>query len=412
MANQILIRFHALRPGVDPDMVSWVMFDDNRQAQQIHQGSLDEVSEHIAGNKVIVVVPGDDVLLNKVSLPTQNRKKMQTALPYALEDQLVSDIEQLHFAIGERNERGEVACAIVAHKKMQDWINKLKQFGIHPHVMVPDILALPFVEGAWSMLVEDNDVIIRTGNQSGMSVDENQAMDYLPILLDEHADDKPEQFMVYKTDAMADAKASLSVFDLPVTEDNISNGILTFVHGLVINDTINLLQGEYSRREQMGKIWRPWLPAAAMFGALVLLQLVITTSHYFQLKSQSNELRAQVEQTYRSAFPQAKNVVNPRVQMERKLKELRGGSGLGGDGVLGLLQSSGPALKKASGLMIKSVRYKEGKLNIDIVINDLQSLDKLKQQLISQGRVAVDIVSANSRDNKVESRLKISGLSS
>ena len=411
MANQILIRFHTLRPGVDPDMVSWVVFDDNRQAQQIQQGSLDEVSAHIAGNKVIVVVPGDDVLLNKVVLPTQNRKKMVAALPFALEDQLVTDVEQLHFAIGERNERGEVACAIVAHKKMQAWINKLNQFGIHPHVMLPDILALPYIEGAWSLLIEDNDVIIRTGNQSGMSVDEDQAIDYLHMLLDEHADERPEQLMVYKTDAMADATTSLSVFDLPVTEDNISDGVLTFVHGLVVNNTINLLQGEYSRREQMGKIWRPWLPAAAMFGALVMLQLVMTTTQYFQLNSQSKSLRAEIEQTYRTAFPQARNIVNPRVQMERKLKKLRGGSGLDSDSVLGLLQGSAPVLKKTSGLTIKSVRYKEGKLDIDLVINDLQSLDKLKQQLITQGQVSVDIVSANSRDNKVESRLKISGAS-
>lgn len=397
---------------MDPDLVSWVMFDENRQGTQVNQGSLDEVAEFAAGNKVIVLVPGDEVQLNKASIPTQNRKRIATALPFALEDQLISDIDELHFAIGERDEQGDVACAIVAHEKMARWVNQLLQFGIHANFVIPDILALPYIDNAWTLLVEDNEIMIRTGKQSGMVMEASQTMDCMQLLLDENEDSSPEQIIVYRTDDSVATGLNLEAFGLPVTEDVISNGILPFIHGLATDKAINLLQGEYSRKEQMGKIWRPWIPAAAMLGGLVLLQLVMTTTEYFQLKSRSENLKSQIEQTFRTAFPESRNIVNPRVQMEQKLKELRGGSGLDSNSVIGLLNGSAPVLSKTGGLVIRSVRYKEGSLDVDLIIGDLQSLDKLKQQLISQGRVSVDIVSANSRDNKVESRLKIAGAKS
>jgi len=406
VSKQLIIRFHHIEPGMDPDLVSWVFVDEHGQMGDINQGSLDEISEDRLGLKIIVIVPGNDITLSSAQVPTKNKKRLAIALPFALEDQLIDDVEDLHFAIGDSNEQGVTYCAIVDSAKMDHWVNQLTQFGIQANFMVPDILAVPYMDGSWSLLIEDNVVLVRTGAQSGFSFEIENAEVLLSMLLQENSDNPPEQLYVYKYDDETGGSLDLSGLQLQIQEDICVFNMLPLVQGLNLNNAINLLQGDYSRREQLGKIWRPWLPAAAMLAGLVFLQLAMTTTTYFQLKSQSVELQSKIIQTYRSTFPKAKRIVNPRVQMERKLKSLRGGIGESSS-ALGLLSSAATVLKSTAGLTIKSLRYKDGKLNVDLIIKDLQTLDKIKLELTKQAGLTVDIVTANSRNNQVESRLKI-----
>jgi len=266
---------------------------------------------------------------------------------------------------------------------------------------------LPVDEASWTLLAEDSEVLMRTGKQSGYSVEVENTEPYLRMLLEENSDQVPERLYLFKIDGATEFFPDLSDLGIEIKEDISGNNMLPLVTGLDLNNTINLLQGDYSRREQMGKVWRPWWPAAAMLAGLIVLQLAMTITNYFQLTNKSEALQAQIKQTYLTAFPDAKNVVNPRVQMERKLKALRGGSVQDNNSALGLITSAAPVIKATPNLVVRSVRYKEGKLDVDLIIKDLQALDKLKQQLITQAGMSVDIVSANSRNNQVESRLKL-----
>ena len=49
-----------------------------------------------------VLVPGTDVLLAEPDLPLKPGVKLQQLVPYALEEHLADDIDDLHFALGKR----------------------------------------------------------------------------------------------------------------------------------------------------------------------------------------------------------------------------------------------------------------------------------------------------------------------
>ncbi|NIV38091.1 MAG: hypothetical protein GWN58_54360, partial [Anaerolineae bacterium] len=86
--------------------------------------------------------------------------------------------------------------------------------------------------------------------------------------------------------------------------------------------SINLLQGDFSRKEQLGRLWRPWRATAALLGFWLLLQGGMAIGNYLSLSAREEQLYTAIEQTYRETFPEARNVVNPRVQMERQLAAL------------------------------------------------------------------------------------------
>jgi len=53
------------------------------------------------------------------------------------------------------------------------------------------------------------------------------------------------------------------------------------------------------------------------------------------------------------------------------------------------------------------MRFKDETLDLDFEISDLQSLDELKQRLINETSMNVDIQSASSKQGKVESRMQL-----
>ena len=113
-----------------------------------------------------------------------------------------------------------------------------------------------------------------------------------------------------------------------------------------------------------------------------------------------------MKKIFLGVYPKAKNTDSPAKQMEAALK--RAGSGnVSGSGLLELIVKIAPAVKNEKSLSLHSARFKGNKLDLDIEISDLQALDKLKVSLMKDGSVSAKIVSASSKNGKVEGRLEL-----
>ena len=172
---------------------------------------------------------------------------------------------------------------------------------------------------------------------------------------------------------------------------------------------IDLLQGAYSRKEQYGKLWRPWRAAAALLLAVVIVSGIQHALALRSLKAEAAALGAQIEQVYKQAFPGGR-VVNPRVQMEQQLKLLRAQQGGGGSDFLGLLAQLGGVFAATPGIELVGASYRDGRLDLELTASDIQTLEKLKQQISSQGGLTVDIQSATTgADQRIQGRLRVEG---
>lgn len=58
-------------------------------------------ANELAGRSLALVLPMEVVSACAVQLPTQKARWLRQALPYAVEDLLAEDVEQLHLALGE-----------------------------------------------------------------------------------------------------------------------------------------------------------------------------------------------------------------------------------------------------------------------------------------------------------------------
>jgi len=406
MRTQMIIRFE---PGHEANRVSWLRVDD-KSVQKTFFSTLEEASKQVLGTQVIVLVPTADVLLTRVTVPTKNHQRMLKAIPFALEEYLASDVEKLHFAVGSRNEDGTVNVAVVAHETMLQWQEKLRTAGLQPHFLIPDVQAMPATQDMWHILLENEQAFIRSTEQSLM-VDSSNADTFLSLMLGDQKEQLPAAITIHdcRQGGFDSWQPNISP-TINLIQEPCKEGLFSFIpaDGINVRQNINLLQDVYSRREQLGKLWRPWRFAASLAGVWFILQLGMNINETIQLENKSENLRQQTIQIYRSTFPEAKKVVNPKVQMERKLAELRGGGASGAEGLLSLLRSSSGELTATKGLILKSMRYnKAGELNLEVEVPSLQVLDEVKQRLAKQEYIEVEIQSAAAKDNKVQGRLQI-----
>ena len=159
MADWLLLRL----PRNPQAQATWILADARGNAISAPMtGPLEQARQRAAGRHVCVLVPGTDVLLTEPELPVKAGAKLQQVVPYALEEQLAEDIDELHFAIGRRNtDAPTTPVAVVALSLMDEWTNTLKAAGLVPEAMYVDSDLLPVNPGHAVALLEDDVVVVR-----------------------------------------------------------------------------------------------------------------------------------------------------------------------------------------------------------------------------------------------------------
>jgi general secretion pathway protein L len=404
MRNTLVIRV-----GRYPDSVChWLPLDsDGTTTGVVRSGTLAEASIEANGQRVVALIPGIDCLLTEATIPGRsNRQKLLRAVPYALEEQLSDDVEDLHFALGPAQEAGRYPVIVVSIERMNAFLESFRSAGIEVAQLLPDVLAVPCQAGRTCVLVDGDMALVKTGPVSGFGVDVENLELFFPDTGtgDESADTQPAPVRLY-------VEAGAEVPDLPLADVEVDyyNGdaLALLVQGLGAA-SIDLLQGAYSRTQEWGRIWRPWRATAALLLAGILLSNVAMGIDYYRLGKVQETLNTRMEEIYRQVFPDTKRVVNPRVQMQQQLDQLQRKQGGGGE-FMDLLARSGEVLRNAKDIELSGASYRAGRLDIDLTATSLQVLDQLKQTLAGQGLV-VEIQSATTESGQlVKSRLRIQG---
>jgi general secretion pathway protein L len=404
MPERLIIRFDS----PSGDLASWMPVDNAGHAQgPWEQGTLEMATAKVDNRRAILLVPGAEVLLTQVRVPSRNRKRIAQAVPYALEEQLSEDVDALHFGLGQQAGDGSISLAVVSRERMDQWQSRLQSAQLEAHEWIPETLAVPCEAEEWSVLVSSAGALMHTGGQSGFATDLENLPTLLRLALQE-VPSKPRWIRVLSSSGSPVPLLPRELDGVEIVQQRVDGPpIVCLAQKFSEKDAIYLLRGPYSRRVEKGKQWLPWRGAAMLFGAWLLIEVANSIAHYWQLTEQSQILAQRINSIYRQAFPETRRIVNPRVQMEQGLAALRKNRGGTGGNFLELFARIGKVLKETPGLQLLGARYQDGRLDLDLHTGDLQVLDGLKQRLAELNGLSVEIQTAQASAQGVESRLSI-----
>jgi len=408
MREQTYIRLH----DASADQVSWLVKAPGQAVvRQLQTGSLEEIPAELLDSPVIVFAPADAVLMVRADVPTRNRARLQKAVPYALEDQLIDDVDELHFSLGQVRQDNVVDTAIVSNTVMDTWLSRFKACGITVDKIYPAQLALPLEQHRWTALVDDTGLCtVRTSAMSGFACDSQNLIMLLQRAM-RHADSVPSAIDVINCSSLSLEKQELEK-DLGLNISTVDcNGDALVAYSRAEMPELNLLQGNYSNSSAWQSKTRRWWPAAAVFALWLVVGGAMQTYDYVRLSNQAADYQAQIEKTYRSVFPNSKNSGNAYRQLKQKLDQLSGSTPASED-FLALLGQSGNFLRQAKGMEITTLSYRNGRIDIDVAFTDTKALTALRQRFSSLKGLQIEVQSTSLAGNKVKSRLRITGLPS
>jgi general secretion pathway protein L len=383
-----------------PTQVSWLGVGEGAAA--ISWGSLAEAGVACREAQVIVLVPATDVLLTRVAIPGRNRKRMILAAPFALEEQLADDIETLHFAFGPRNADATLDVAVVSKRLMRHWQELLREAGLEPACLTSEALALPYLPGSWTLLLERETALLRTGPRAGLGVDRHNIEQAL-LAEQGAATLASPQLQIYQTEA---ASHGLDLQRLPLSTIITAPALVAMGQGFDPKAVIDLLQGEFGGTSGWQELQARWQRPLLLVLVVIVLKVGLMGIELAQNRRESMELGRRIEAVYRQTFPEAKQVVNPRTQMEQQLAALGQGQ-QSRDTFLPLLTSIAPDLGKTAQCTVQRLRYHGNAIELELTLATLADLDGLKERLQSHGGLAVEIRTASNSNDLVAARLEI-----
>ncbi|CAA2962773.1 Hypothetical predicted protein, partial [Olea europaea subsp. europaea] len=141
MADWLLIRL----PRTAEQPATWLTVDPRGNPSGPPQsGPLSLAAPRAVGRRVCVLVPSTDVLLTEPEVPMKAGTKLQQVVPFALEEQLADDIDDLHFAIGKRaGDSLRTPVAVIRRSLMDEWLVSLRSSGLEPESMYTESDLLP-----------------------------------------------------------------------------------------------------------------------------------------------------------------------------------------------------------------------------------------------------------------------------
>src|ERR1700691_2232743 len=121
MPQTLLLRL----PSPGQEETEWLTTDDTGQSETVRQrGSLTLAAAVSRSGKVVTLAPATQISLAEPELPPGSGVKLARAVPFALEEQLTEDIDQLSFAIGRRRRGGRTPVAVVSRSVLQAWLSE------------------------------------------------------------------------------------------------------------------------------------------------------------------------------------------------------------------------------------------------------------------------------------------------
>ncbi len=368
-------------------------------------GDWSKVRSLTRGRKVVLLVPDTDVVLNSISIPSKNRKQLLQAIPYALEDSLAEDIEDLHFAVHQESDSKESQVAVINSDLLDKYLNSLKKMGITAHFVLPRVLSQHNTRQTWSIQQntptnnQEPTVSVKLNKLYGFNCDQG----LLDIFLEQHGSTLPESiFTNLETD-----KLPKNLQNLP--QEKLDAG-LVYYSDIENAIPLNLVTGFVSRKGSTSSInWKAWRPALVIGSLVGASWLGILAWQNQQLKSQQGQLQQAIENTFKTAFPESRLVDAPQ-QMRTMLAQLKKNAGQTIDSPLPMIASLAPLLKEYKDLSLSEVRYQENELVIVMQSPNLTRLETFKKDAITKSKLQVDIKSSTTTANKVEATLIISPL--
>jgi len=371
---------------------------------------LQSVAERAAGRQITVALPASEFVSCVVRMPSATPARLRQMLPFTLEDEFASDIDDLHFAAGERNDEGLLAVAAISRNRFESYRAALRGAGIEPARICSEADAVPDTPAVVTLFLEGQEILGRRPGGAPFAFSELTLTDLWTLLGNEREDDADLRRVVLfvDPDTRREREAEIEAWrsgldDLDIKE--LADGCLPrLAANLVHRPGVNLLQGAYASRSDFATLARPWRTAAGFLLALAVLTLAGKAATVWKLGADVDRLTDQIASVCAQSYSTSA-IADCRLEMLRRLDGAGQPARGGGPGYLATQATIAEAAGDA--LAMQQMSYRDGVMSLVFVAPNVPFVDAFSQAVAQSGQFQVRDQRTTTRADGVETRLDI-----
>jgi len=351
---------------------------------------------------VIGVVPGEWVTSHQVTLPAKTRKQFTAALPYALEESISEDIENLHFVCANWKAGEPCTVQVVAKDKMQEWQALANHFRLPIQQLIPDHILLPFHDAANYSIARLSESDAPTGilaaHRDGASVTIDSD------LLDVWLMDLPLDSVVAVNDQQL---AEQLIKDYPERDFRHWPFGSKMAHWLEYPflSKLDLWSDRFRPSVSRFNLRRLVLPLA-LIGIGIFFKFAFDTYKYFALHSELASLRQESRALLAEHVPEVGEVQRGKEREFMQRAIARMGSSQSEEGLHFVLAQIAPTLKQLN-VTLSELSFRNSEIIITCVLSDLSQVDTITKQINAKPNLSARLQSSETDEGRIIASYKL-----
>jgi len=377
------------------------------------KADLNCISQMAMQAKVHLVIASSDAFSTQVQVPKKAQRLLRKAVPYMLEEEVASPVEEMFFALGERNKNEQLEVRAINRNYLERILEEFKaaEIEIKALYLDHDFIAPP--ELGIRLVIDQQECwfISQESERWTCHID-----DFNWLIQKYLASDSDEELPVaIPLEIYAGQECDTFVRNLPVGRFAVEQNYFDDLNQFLLDNQsrpINLLQAEYEPKKETSSR-RFFLIQTAKVASWVLAAfLVYQTTLIYTLSEKKQQLVKQQISIYKQAFPKVRKVRMPYRSMKSYLSKIGATSGDGN--FLSLLSSVSNEIQDLSKIYPTNLSYdnQRKELKLDLIASDLMVLDQFADALKKSGH-SVERSSETQRGSGYSSRItlkKMAGL--
>ena len=386
----------------------WWRLDKDGAILDSGHHQLKELRSRFPGERIRGLVPASAVTLYRVAMPVRRQSAIRAALPFALEDSLSQELEELHFVAGPRRTDDRVAAAVVEHDNMRSWLACFSEAGWRVEALIP--LAALYADQlpdrglraqASSWPNGEEQVIVTAADREPAIVERSLASFWLQRSLAERdSDDRHVELLGLSLErlGMKDSDTIIESAQRPVP---LATLLARCSRPL---PPMNLLVQPYSGRAGAPP-WRKLRGVAIAAGVLLAVLAAQLISEWLVLSNERDRLQAEIDALFERTLPESRRV-DPPEQFRQAL------TGAAGEGATG--SGMGPLLYEALAVTasggkgrVRQLRATPAEVELELQLSSFAELEAIRERLAEKPGLRENLQGADSGADGVTARLRI-----
>ena len=393
-------------PGANSEAdyaLQWVVA---RQDQIVAQGQatgrtlgqhLDSLEgEVLASADIVVVIPTEQVLQLSCQVPGRNSNQIRQALPYALEEYVAADIEDMHIVPGAIKAGQTIHCALIDHAQMAGWRDWLATYDIAADVLVSEAQLASATEDCTVFLNDHQATAVY--EQSSATVERQELIGLL--------EDLSVTRLVTVGEELSDLERSQLDVEVAVEQHN---NVATFLlERYAKHKPINLFQGPYAVANKKTGSRKDLTMLAKLAAVWVVIYIAGLGVQGMWSSYQAEQLAADNRNRYVELFPQDSVPITAaqlRRRFEGKLRSQGQQVSARTMSFVQLLGDTAPIFGTKGSVQSLSYLQDKEEMTIEMELKGYDQVDQIQTELKSRG-VDIEVVSAGSIDGGISARLR------